>query len=129
MCLGQFKPLVDSKTKEEHELWFHVPIASGAYLLDHPEDISNKYAYQLAGIEGLVRVYETIVAAKPRRRSAFLDELVTRRKAGTLGEFVRAHMCPQVSSSNYGINAPGGPVTPLAVASGAPVRPARYALR
>ena len=34
-----------------------------------------------------------------------------------------------VVPSNYGVNATVRPVTPLAVASGAPVRPARYALR
>ena len=33
------------------------------------------------------------------------------------------------SPSNYGVIAPVRPVTPLACASGAPVQPARYALR
>ena len=93
VCLGQFSPLMDAKKKAHKNLWLQVPIASGSYLLDHPEAIDDHVAYQLAGLEGMLRVYEKMLLAKPQLRYEFLDELLTLRDAGKLVEHVRVHVC------------------------------------
>lgn len=53
-------------------------------------------------------------------------QLVSRCSVAPARLITSSHKLPP---SNYGINATVRPVTPLAVASAAPVRPARHALR
>ena len=93
VCLGQFKPLLDTEDEAQKKLWLHVPIGSGAYLLDHPEDIENEEAYQREGMEAMLRVYEKMLAGRPATRHAFLDQLLGLRDAGKLADHVRAHRC------------------------------------
>ena len=123
VCLDQFLPVFRSKKKSINDLWFYVPIASGSYLLDHPEDIDDKYAYQLAGLEGMLRAYESMIASKPKLRHEYLDDLLQRRDTGKLGEHVKNHMCDDGgSSSNNRLNLTKQPVTVRACARPAPER-------
>ena len=93
VCLSQFAPLLDSKKGAHEDLWMHVAIASGDYLLDHPEDIENEPAYQEAGLEGMLRAYENMVRAKPKLRHEFLEHLVELRDQGNLRQHVMDNMC------------------------------------
>jgi hypothetical protein len=42
-----------------------------------------------AGVEGALRVYESLMKANPKDRQPYFDDLVQRRDAGTLAEFVK----------------------------------------
>jgi hypothetical protein len=41
-----------------------------------------------AGVEGALRVYEVLVKANSKDRQPYLDDLIQRREAGTLAQFV-----------------------------------------
>ena len=93
LCLNQIGPLMDAKKQAHKNLWFHVAIASGDYLLEHPDAIDDKYSYQLAGLEGAIRSYENMIQQKPKLMHPFMDQLRSLRDQGRLGEHVRSHMC------------------------------------
>jgi hypothetical protein len=68
---------------------------SGAgYLIEHKD--GPREAVYLAGVQGALKVYESMLAARPHIRSALLDGLIGRREAGTLAAHVSESMaaCP-----------------------------------
>ena len=49
----------------------------------------DRLAEYQAGVEGALRVYEVLVKANPKDRQPYLDDLIQRREAGTLAQFVK----------------------------------------
>ena len=64
-------------------------LAQTAFVLQHPDEQSDLNAQLLAGVGGALRVYAAVVKANEKDRQPYLDDLVKRRDAGTLNEFVR----------------------------------------
>ncbi|MGA2349057.1 MAG: hypothetical protein ABSF70_01380 [Terracidiphilus sp.] len=61
-----------------------------AFLLQNPDKQDDLLAQYQAGVEGALRVYEVLLKANPKDRQPYLDELIERRDAGTLVDFVKA---------------------------------------
>ncbi len=74
---------------------FHHTVSTAAYQVQHhiadarakPSDLAAK---TLAGVEGLLRAYESLLAKRPENRSAQLDEAIAIRDKGGLAAFVAA---------------------------------------
>jgi hypothetical protein len=93
MCVPQFAPLLDSNNEDHRSIWVQIAISSGDYLLVHPEAIDDEHRYQVAGIEGALRMYENMLETNPDVRHEFLEGLIALRDEGRLGEHVQAHSC------------------------------------
>jgi carboxypeptidase Q len=52
---------------------------------DQPSDVDGQY---LAGVQGMLRAYEKVITAPAMVRLPALDDLLQRRDAGTLAQFV-----------------------------------------
>ena len=63
--------------------------SGGAFAIEHPGRAADELAVQTAGMEGSLRVYEACAKAQPLYRLHFLDDLLARRKAGTLAAYLR----------------------------------------
>jgi hypothetical protein len=59
------------------------------YVIENPGKQNEDLAQLQAGVEGLLRVYELLLQTKPKDREPYLDDLIQRRNAGTLAEFVK----------------------------------------
>ncbi len=64
-------------------------MAQVAFVIESPGERSDRIAELRAGVEGSLHVYELLVKANPKDRQPYLDDLVQRRDAGTLGDFVK----------------------------------------
>lgn len=64
-------------------------MAQAAFVIENPDRSTDRLAEYEAGAEGALRVYELLLAANPRDRQPYLDELIQRRVNGTLTEFVK----------------------------------------
>lgn len=62
--------------------------AQAAFLLNNPDKRDDHTAEFLAGVVGALQVYEVLLKSKPKDRQPFLDDLIQRREAGTLAQFV-----------------------------------------
>jgi hypothetical protein len=62
--------------------------SQAAFLLENPDKHDDRLAEQQAGIEGALRVYEALLKANAKDRQPYLDDLIQRREAGTLAQFV-----------------------------------------
>lgn len=76
-------------------LRFHHTLSTAAYQVQHhitdPEkNPEESDATTLAGVEGLLRAYESLLAKGPANRSEQLDQAIAARDKGALAAFVKA---------------------------------------
>jgi len=84
-----------AKADLKRVLRFHHTVSTAAYQIEH--HILDPYgneaqmeARTLAGIEGLLRAYESLVAQREENRSPQMDEALALRQSGRLAAFVKA---------------------------------------
>lgn len=84
-------PLVDlpkGNRKDSQTLFEAMMFAQIAYSLRNPQAQADHLPEYQAGIEGMLRAYEKVVKSNPKDRQVELDNLVARRDAGTLKEWI-----------------------------------------
>lgn len=64
-------------------------MAQAAFVLENPGKRDDRMAEYQAGVEGALHVYEELLKANPKDRQPYLDDLIQRRDAGTLAQFVK----------------------------------------
>jgi hypothetical protein len=64
-------------------------MAQSAFVIENPGRKDDRVAEYQAGVEGALRIYESLIKANPKDRQPYFDDLVQRRDAGTLAEFVK----------------------------------------
>ena len=64
-------------------------MAQAAFVIENPDKKADLLAEQQAGVEGALRIYELLLAANPKDRQTYLDDLIQRRTNGTLADFVK----------------------------------------
>ena len=70
------------------EVALHPLFAATRFAIEHPDKASDEIAMYTAGLEGAIKVYEVVLKTKPDGRLAFLDDLVSKRNSGELGNYV-----------------------------------------
>jgi hypothetical protein len=60
-----------------------------AFVLENPDKQNDDLAQYEAGVEGALRVYEVLLKSKPKDQQPYLDDLIQRREAGTLAQWVK----------------------------------------
>lgn len=90
---GEFvKPLMGVNKNYSSEIFTQSMYSAAAFVIEHPDQKDNVEAKYLAGLEGSLRAYESFRKAKPKVSWPLLDELIVKRDAGQLGEYVRETM-------------------------------------
>jgi len=64
-------------------------MAQAAFALERTDKSEDLLAEYETGVEGALRIYQNLVKANPKDDNSYLDELVQRREAGTLAEYVK----------------------------------------
>jgi hypothetical protein len=62
------------------------------FVIEHRDKAQDEAAVYLAGVEGVLRTWQAIKAAKPKAKFPLLDQLLEKQKAGTLAEHVQEGM-------------------------------------
>ena len=92
ICGGTASPFLDKKLKFGSEMLHQYTIAMTAYKLQNPTS-TDENAAQLAGVESALRVYEKLVADKPKGKAKTIDDLIAKRNNGELAKFVADADC------------------------------------
>jgi hypothetical protein len=71
------------------QLYKQITYSQGVSILQSPAKVIDWNAVFLAGMQGALRAYESIVRQMPSARSLFLDDLLAQRESGQLPETVR----------------------------------------
>lgn len=91
ICGGTATPLLDKKAKFGSELLGQFLIAMTAFKLQNPEKDEN--AAQLAGLESVLKTYETMLKENPKAKADSLEGLLAKRNNGELAKFVANANC------------------------------------
>lgn len=89
ICSGYLRPLYDAKSKNyATEIATQMMFSSAAFIVEHPEQATDRIAVNLAGLEGALKTYESIVKDKPKAKWEFLDGLIAKREKAELRTYV-----------------------------------------
>ena len=64
-------------------------LAQTKFLLQNPDKQNDLLAEYQAGAEGALQFYEALLKDNPKIRKPLMDELIKKREAGTLAQFVK----------------------------------------
>lgn len=92
ICGGTAGPFLDKKLKFGSEMLHQYTIAMVAYKLQNPTSMDENAA-QLAGVESALKVYEKLVADKPKGKAKTIDDLIAKRDSGELAKWVADADC------------------------------------
>jgi hypothetical protein len=88
VCPSLLGDLLGTKKNYASELVVQPMFSEAAYIIEHPEKANDETAVHLAGVEGALRTYESILKAKPKAHHKFLDDLIVKRDKGELAAYV-----------------------------------------
>jgi hypothetical protein len=89
LCAAPLGDFMKKKYKYSFEIVMQQTFSSGQFIIEHPDQAKDANAQFVAGVEGALRAYQSILRAKPDAKSKELDELIQRQTQGTLTEYVR----------------------------------------
>ncbi|HEX8626090.1 MAG TPA: hypothetical protein VF782_13575 [Allosphingosinicella sp.] len=89
ICPDALGGLVGSNYLHAGEIILQNSFSMAAFLIEHPEAANDPNAQQLAGLEGALKAYRSILRDAPDAKSAALERLVQTQSRGQLSDFVR----------------------------------------
>jgi TPR repeat protein len=85
--------LIDSPNHQSNpyadELYKQITFSEGAYILQNPAKVTDWNAAFLAGVQGALRAYESILRQQSSAKYSFLDDLLAQRESGQLAATVQ----------------------------------------
>jgi len=87
-CAGLLSRGVGDRFRYSAEVNQQTIFSAAAFKLEHPDHLRNDTGAYIAGVEGALRAYETLMKSVPDAKLAFLDDLVAKRDRGELADHV-----------------------------------------
>lgn len=84
-----FDKLPKGDKKDSQAIFNAMFFSQIAFVIQNPDKQGDSMAEFQAGVEGALRVYEVLVKSNPKDQQPFLDDLIQRRNAGTLAQWVK----------------------------------------
>jgi hypothetical protein len=85
--------LLDKQPKgdkqDANSIFAAMVLAQTAYAIQNPDAKSDSQEAYLAGVNGALHVYELLLKDKPKDRQPYLDDLLQKRDANSLAQFVQ----------------------------------------
>ncbi|MGA9071630.1 MAG: hypothetical protein WB424_15300 [Terracidiphilus sp.] len=75
--------------KDSQTLFTAMFFAQVKFALEHPEAQTDHIAEYQAGVEGALRIYESLLKTRPKDQQTYFDDLIHRRDTGVLSQWVK----------------------------------------
>ena len=89
VCPDALAGIVASDYRFAAEIMFQDMFSMAAHAIEHPEAANDPNAQQLAGVEGALLAYRSILRDKPEAKWPALDGLLQTQSAGGLPDHIR----------------------------------------
>jgi hypothetical protein len=89
VCAQPLGGLVKSDYPYTGEIVVQDMFSIAVLLIEHPETANDPNAQQLAGVEGALNAYHSVLKDRPEAKSSALENLLEIQSKGELPEFVR----------------------------------------
>ena len=83
-----FGPLLEQELPYGPELLVQSMFGNAAFQITHPDQKTTQALTQVAGLESLLKAYESILTTHPEAHIPYYDDLLKQRNAGTLAAFM-----------------------------------------
>jgi len=83
------KDFLRTKYKYSSNVVAQLTLSSAAFIIEHPDQATDKVAVYTAGADGALKAYSAILKDNPKARYKALDEAVEKREQGQLADYVR----------------------------------------
>ena len=91
LCTNIFGEPKQFKGDYDAELTGQTAYSQGKFIVENPDKATDETAVYVAGVEGVLRTWESIKKEKPKAKFKLMDELLEKQKAGTLAEYVKTN--------------------------------------
>jgi carboxypeptidase Q len=89
LCADSLGGLLDGDYKYRGEILMQDMFSMGAFEIEHPDQANDEAAQQLAGLEGALKAYRSILRDKPEAKSPVLERFVQAQSRGELPDYFR----------------------------------------
>ena len=89
VCANLWGGMLKSNYPYAGEIALQNMFSMAALVIERPETANDPNAQQLAGVEGALNAYRSILADKPKAKSPALESLLQAQSRGELPDFVR----------------------------------------
>ena len=88
LCTNPLGDFMKSKYKYSSELIGQLTLSSAAFVIAHPDKAGDDIAQYTAGVEGVLKAYQSILREKQSAKSKSLDDLLLKQSQGQLADHV-----------------------------------------
>jgi hypothetical protein len=91
VCGEELGPVFHESNRDKNfvsEIFGQSMFSATSFVIEHPNQASNKVAVYTAGVEGSLRAYQSILKVHPEARWPFLDDLILKQQTGELLKYV-----------------------------------------
>jgi hypothetical protein len=89
ICADALGDMAQSNYRYAGEIILQNMFSMAALVIERPETVNDANAQQLAGMEGALKAYRSILTEKPKARSSALETLLQTQSRGELPDFIR----------------------------------------
>jgi hypothetical protein len=89
ICADSLGGLLDSDYKYRGEILMQDMFSMAAFAIEHPDQANDEAAKQLAGLEGALKAYRSILRDKSEAKSTALEGFVQAQSRGELPDYFR----------------------------------------
>lgn len=89
VCTAPLGDFMKSKYKYASEIEGQLAFSMGSFVIEHLGKPADDVSSLMAGMEGALNAYKSILKSDPDAKSKALDSLLTKQRDGKLADFVR----------------------------------------
>ncbi|MGH9565892.1 MAG: hypothetical protein ACRD4I_07915 [Candidatus Angelobacter sp.] len=89
ICPPELGNLFESRYRYMREIAAQFSLDMAAFIIEHPKQVNDVNAQYLAGVEGALRAYKSILKTQPMATSSVLEALLNRQDQGKLDPWVK----------------------------------------
>lgn len=91
ICGEELGPVFHEKDREKNfvsEIFGQSMFSSASFVIENPDKAKDQVSVYLAGLEGSLKAYQSILKTHPEAKWAFLDDLLLKQQNGELRKYV-----------------------------------------
>lgn len=89
VCNAPLGDFMNAEYKYTPQIVGQLTFSTGAFIIEHPDKAKDRGASYVAGTEGALHAYQSILKTEPDAKVKELDDLLEKQKQGKLADYVR----------------------------------------
>jgi hypothetical protein len=89
VCTSGLGAFTKQRYQYVNEISYQLVFSTATFMIEHPDKAKDFGSLHVAGVEGALKAYKSILKSKPEARSPALDDLVQKQQQGTFEDYVR----------------------------------------